>query len=72
MGIKADANGNIKGRAADGTPIAGKIIGKSKAAMIREAAEKRRAEEAAQKQKLEIEAQKIGRKEQERKKKRGK
>lgn len=53
--VIADKDGLIKGRSADGTEIKGKVLGKSKAARIREEAEARRlkekeeAEKAAQK-----------------------
>lgn len=38
----ADKWGNIKGRAADGTPITGRIAGKSKARQLMEVAAERR------------------------------
>ena len=36
----ADDDGKVRGRAADGTPIRGRVGGKSKAQMIREAMER--------------------------------
>jgi len=49
IGIKND--GMIKGRDAEGNPIVGKIVGKSKARMLMEAAAERNKKELSQKPK---------------------
>ena len=46
VAAKADADGNIKGRDADGNPIIGRITGKSVARRLMEAKQKREAKEA--------------------------
>ena len=43
VAAKADADGNIKGRDADGNPMIGRITGKSVARKLMEAAQKKRA-----------------------------
>ncbi len=47
--VRRDKDGMVKGRAGDGTPIRGRIAGKSKARQLMEAAEERRLKEKKEK-----------------------